>query len=81
VKNKKDKVMDGFEEDYQDRLRLMNERLEHFNSYSDKEWKDMRRHFYNVDRDMWHRDLETFKHKVRLTVKLQMGFTIQQALH
>ena len=81
MNNKKDKIMDGFEQDYQERMEIMNERLEHFNSYSDKEWRDMRRHFYKVDRDMWHKDLEIFKHKVKLTVKLQMGFTIQQALH
>ncbi len=80
MKNKKD-VTVSFEEDYQEKMRIMEERLDHFNSYSEKEWRDMRRHFYKVDRSMWHRDLETFKHKVKLTVKLQMGFTIQQVLH
>ncbi len=80
MKNKKDVIV-SFEEDYQEKMRIMEERLDHFNSYSEKEWRDMRRHFYKVDRSMWHRDLETFKHKVKLTVKLQMGFTIQQVLH
>lgn len=80
MKNKKDVIV-SFEEDYQEKMRIMEERLDNFNSYSEKEWRDMRRHFYKVDRSMWHRDLETFKHKVKLTVKLQMGFTIQQVLH
>ena len=80
MKNKKDVIV-SFEEDYQEKMRIMEERLDNFNNYSDKEWRDMRRHFYKVDRSMWHRDLETFKHKVKLTVKLQMGFTIQQVLH
>ena len=80
MKNKKDVIV-SFEEDYQEKMRIMEERLDHFNSYSEKEWRDMRRHFYKVDRSMWHRDLETFKHNVKLTIKLQMGFTVQQVLH
>ena len=81
MKNKKDEILDGFEQDYQEKIRMMNERLEHFDNYSDREWRDMRRHFYKVDRSIWHRDLETFKHNVKLTIKLQMGFTVQQVLH
>lgn len=80
MKNKKD-VRVSFEEDYREEMKIMEERLYHFDNYSDKEWRDMRRHFYKVNKALWDKDLETFKHKVKLTIKLQMGLTLQQILH
>tara|TARA_R110000764_G_scaffold77812_1_gene155380 strand:- start:18 stop:266 length:249 start_codon:yes stop_codon:yes gene_type:complete len=57
------------------------QRLMEYDDYTDEEWTDMRRHMYRHARPLWNKDMDIFKHNVRMETYLHLGYNPKDILH